>query len=70
MFQLVTLQTCVMMYKAFSNILPHNIQSYFTKRFSGNEYRTRPKKCLKQNILEQLKDSIVYQILGLKCGIT
>ena len=68
-FQLVKLQTCIMMYKAFRNKLPQNIQSYFTKSFSGNEYRTRQKNCFKKNILEQLKVSIAYLILGLKCGI-
>ena len=36
------------MYRAFSNKLPHNMQSYFTKSFSGNEYRTRQKNCFKQ----------------------
>ena len=34
MFQLVKLQICIMLYKAFSNKLPHNMQSYFTKGFS------------------------------------
>ena len=48
MFQLVKLQTCMMTYEALGNKLPHNIQSYFTKSFSGNEYRTRQKKCLRQ----------------------
>ena len=69
-FQLVKLQICIVMYKAFSNKLPHNIQSYFNKSFSGNEYRIRQKIVLNKNILEQLKDSIAYLILGLKCGIT
>ena len=59
-----------MMHKALSNKLPHNIQSYFTKSYSGNEYRTRQKIVSNKNILEQLKDSIVYLILGLNCGIT
>ena len=70
LFQLVKSQTCIMMYKAFSIKLPHNIQSYFTKSFSGNEYRTRQKIVSNKNILEQLKDSIAYLILGLKCGMT
>ena len=44
-----------MMYKALSNKLPNNIQSYFTKIFSGNEYRTRQKNCFKQKYTQTTK---------------
>ena len=69
-FQLVKSQTCIVMHGAFRCKLPHTIQSYFTKTFSGNEHRTRRKDVSNKYILEQLKESIVYLILGTKCGIT
>ena len=60
-----------MMHKAFSSKLPHNIQSYITKSFSGNEHRIRQWKLFPpKNIFKQLLHSIVHLILGLKCGIT
>ena len=60
----------MMMHRAFSNKLPHNIQSCFTKRFSEMNIEQDKRIVSNKNILEQLKDSIAYLILGLKCGIT
>ena len=65
-FQLVKLQTCIMMYKAFSNKLPENIQSYFTKSFSGNEYRTRQKNCLKKKYTQTTKRQYCLSNIGAK----
>ena len=65
-FQLVKLQTCIMMYKAFSNKLPQNIQSYFTKSFSGNEYRTRQKNCFKQKYTRTTKRQYCLSNIGVK----
>ena len=65
-FQLVKLQTCNMMHKAFSNKLPHNIQSYFTNSFSGNEYRTRPKNCFKQKYTRTTKRQYCLSNIGVR----
>ena len=65
-FQLVKLQTCIMMYKAFSNKLPQNIKSYFTKSFSGNEYRNRQKNCFKQKYTRTTKRQYCISNIGVK----
>ena len=65
-FQLVKLQTCIMMYKAFSKKLPHNIQSYFAKSFSGNEYRTRQANCLKKIYARTTKRQYCLSNIGVK----
>ena len=54
------------MYKAFSNKLPHNIQSYFTKSFSGNEYRTRQKNCFKQKYTRTTKRQYCLSYIGVE----
>ena len=65
MFQLVKSQTCIMMYKAFSNKLPQNIQSYLTNSFSGNEYRTRQNKCVKQKYTRRTKRQYCLSNIGI-----
>ena len=49
-------------YIIYSHILP--------KAFQEINIEPCKKIVTTKNILEQLKDSIVYIILGLKCGIT
>ena len=57
-FHLVNLQSCVMMYKVFSNKLPHQIQSAFL------EMNIEPDKQIisSKYILKQLKDRIASLI--------
>ena len=64
-FQLVKLQTCIVMDKAISNKLTHKIQSYFTKRISGDEYRTRQKNCFKQKYTRTTKRHNLGRVLHL-----
>ena len=54
-FQQVKLQTCMIVYKAFSNKLPLNIQSYSAINLSGNEYRTRQENILRQKYTQATK---------------
>ena len=52
------------MNKAFSSKLPHNIQSYFTQSFSGNEYRTRQNNCFKQKYTQTTKRQYYLSNIG------
>ena len=60
------------MYPAYSDILPHDITCSHILPKAFIEMNIEPDKeiILSKNILSQLKDSIVYLVLGLNCGKT